>query len=188
MLPRMLIGLALLTGCTESSAEKSASRAALEVTEAPVAERYVERQTGLALPLPAGVAVEVKHFDPTLPAYKFRHLLELGSPQGIAVIIEVWDNPTAQPLDAWFAENMAFLVNDETRVSQREVGVEKVRAIQLEQPRSPQAVSLAFAFFERGARVYRVSCIDSDAELGAFPRALYEQVLAQAEFDQAVSP
>ncbi|GMU60678.1 MAG: hypothetical protein AMXMBFR34_24410 [Myxococcaceae bacterium] len=153
--------------------------------EPAAAELFYEPQSRFRIPLPAGVGVDVKHFDPTLPAYKFRHLVELHTPQGVAVIIEVWDNPTRQPLEGWFSENMGFLLDGHTRVSQREVTTSRVQAFLLEQPRSPMAISLGFAVFAAQARVYRVSVIDADAELSLAPRALFEAVLDRMELEVA---
>lgn len=186
-----LVAAVLIAGCTESPTSGSpANQRDAIVAVAPggdleptVTERFYEPQSRFRIPLPAGVGADVKHFDPTLPTYKFRHLVELHSTQGVAVIIEVWDNPTRQPLEDWFYENMAFLVDDETRVSQRQVTTSKVPAFLLEQPRSPMAISLGFAVFAAEARVYRVSVVDADAELSNFPRALFEQVLAEMEVE-----
>ena len=177
----------LIAGCSDAPTATS-RRDGLEVdapgrTEVEVVERFYEPESRFRIPMPAGVGADVKHFDPSLPTYKFRHLVELHSTQGVAVIIEVWDNPTRQPLEDWFYENMAFLIDDETRVSQREVTTSKVRALVLEQPRSPMAISLGFAVFAAEARVYRVSVIDADAELSNFPRHLFETVLAEMEVE-----
>lgn len=186
----------LIAGCTESPKSGAATqRDALEVVggakagiEVEPTERFFEPQSHIRIPMPAGVGADVKHFDSTLPTYKFRHLIELHSTNGVAVVIDVWDNPTRQPLEDWFYENMQFLIDDATRVSQREVTTSKVRAILLEQPRSPMAISLGFAIFAAEARVYRVSVIDADAEHSNYPRWLFETVLAEMELEVEVTP
>lgn len=186
---RIALAALLIAGCTESPAEKSTRRDAVEVVvpDAPdtelIAEKFYEPESRFRIPLPAGVGADVKHFDPTLPTYKFRHLVELHTTNGIAVIIEVWDNPTRQPLEDWFYENMAFLIDEETRVSHREVTTANLPAFLLEQPRSPMAISLGFAIFAAEERVYRVSVVDADAELSNYPRYLFELVLAQMELE-----
>lgn len=186
---RIALAALLIAGCTESPTEKSTRRDAVEVVlpgtgdDTVASEHLYEPQSRIRIPLPAGVGADVKHFDPTLPTYKFRHLVELHTTNGVAVIIEVWDNPTRQPLEDWFYENMQYLVNDETRVSNREVTTVNLPAILLEQPRSPMAISLGFAIFAADERVYRVSVVDADAELSNYPRYLFELVLAQMELE-----
>lgn len=182
----LLAAVSVSVGCSEGPDSAARQQAAVESAatrpgEGVSAELLVDEASGVRFPLPPGVGADVQHFDPTLPPWKFRHLIELHTTQGVAVIIEVWDNPARQPLEAWFEENMAFLVDGETRVSQRAVTTAKVPALLLEQPRSPMAVSLGFAIFAAGARVYRVSVIDADAEVSAYPRALFEQVLDQLD-------
>lgn len=178
-----------LVACADEGAKASRRADALETTltrptAEPLFDRYYEPETKLALPMPSGVTAKVEHFNPNLPAYKFRHLLELGTVEAPpSVFIEVWDNPTHQPLDDWFYENMQHLLHEETRISHREVSTARVPAIVLEQPRSEQAISLAFALFAAGDRVYRVSCVDADAELNTFNRGLFETVLANMELE-----
>ncbi len=194
------IALAGFTACTEDGQAAAKRTDSLETpactsgvcgtrpagTNEALYDRFFEPSIKLALPTPSGVTVKVEHFDPTLPAYKFRHLLEMGTVEAPpSVFIEVWDNPTRQPLDDWFYENMQHLLHEETRVSHREVTTAHVRAIVLEQPRSEQAISLAFAIFAAEGRVYRVSCTDADAELGNFNRGLFETVLADMEVEVA---
>lgn len=175
-----------LTACAEDGVKAARRTDSLERIAEPLNDRYYEPRTRLALPVPSGVTVKVEHFRTDLPAYKFRHLLELGTVEAPpSVFIEVWDNPTHQPLDDWFYENMPHLLHEETRVSHREVSTARVPAIVLEQPRSQQAISLAFAVFAAGDRVYRVSCTDADAELNAFNRGLFETVLAGLELEAA---
>jgi len=188
------IALVGLSACTEDGASAAKRSDSLEISTRPTPagtnealfDRFYEPETKLALPTPSGVTVKVEHFNPNLPAYKFRHLFEMGTVEAPpSVFIEVWDNPTRQPLDDWFYENMQHLLHEETRISHREVTTANVRAIVLEQPRSEQAISLAFAIFAAEGRVYRVSCTDADAELNNFNRGLFETVLANMEIEVA---
>lgn len=192
------IALLGLSACTEDRASVARRSASLETdactdkvcptrpsvdVEAQF-DRYFDSKTRMALPTPSGVTVKAEHFRTDLPAYKFRHLFEMGTVEAPpSVFIEVWDNPTRQPLEDWFYENMQHLLHEETRISHREVTRAQVRAIVLEQPRSEQAISLAFAIFAVEGQVYRVSCTDSDAELGNFNRGLFETVLAGMEVE-----
>ncbi len=187
-----LTTLVFFSGCEWLSEPGGAQKGqqALEVAVGPgrtleladtIAEHFTEPQTGLRFPVPAGVSVDVQHFDPTLPAYKFRHLIQLGASEGNVVFIEVWDNPTGQGLEDWFYEHMQHLLQNDARTSHREVTKRRFPALVLESPRSPQAISLAFVFFAHEGRIYRVSCVDADAEMSNFPRGLFETLLAELE-------
>ncbi len=99
------------------------------------------------------------------------------------MVIDVWDNPTHRALDEWFNEHLSFLVDGETRVSQLEVTRGKLPAMLLEQPRSAQAISLGVAVFAQGDQIFRVTCIDADAEVSAVPRALFDSLLQDLELE-----
>ena len=172
------VSLGLLSSCTTAeSPSQGQQRSALE------SDRSYEAQTRIRFPLLPGVTVEARHFDPTLPLKKFRHSIELVTNDGVAVLIDVWDNPGHRALDDWFGEHLAFLIDAETRVSERAVTKHGLRALLLEQPRSEQAISMAVAVFAAGEQVFRVTCIDAAADGSALPRALFETVLAQLELE-----
>lgn len=173
-----------LTACTSVSSSPAVSTQAAPLEE--LTDRYLEPQTRLRFPLREGVLVEDQHYDPTLPLKKFRHSIHLVTSDGVAVVIDVWDNPTHRALQDWFGEHLSFLIDGETRVSEREVTSLKLPALLLEQPRSEQAISLAVAVFAHREQVFRVTCIDSDAEGSALPRALFEALLHDLELE--VSP
>lgn len=180
-------GLVLLLGlgCRHEADQSAAAVAQSSALEAET-ERFFEPQTQLRFPLPSGVSVEVKHYDPTLPLKKFRHALHLSTAStGVAVLIDVWDNPTHRALRPWFEEHLSFLIDAETRQSTREVTAAKVEAIVLEQPRSPQAPSMAVATFAHGSRIFRVSCVDFDGLGSALPRWLFDQLLEHLELGVA---
>ncbi|MDP2275461.1 MAG: hypothetical protein Q8N23_11670 [Archangium sp.] len=169
-----------LTACSVGTPTAVATQAApLE----ELTDRFVEPQTRLRFPLREGVTVEDKHYDPTLPLKKFRHSIHLITSNGVAVVIDVWDNPTHRTLQDWFGEHLSFLIDGETRVSEREVTSLKLPALLLEQPRSEQAISMAVAVFAHREQVFRVTCIDSDAEGSALPRALFEALLHELELE-----
>ena len=109
--------------------------------------------------------------------------MHLVTNDGIAVLIDIWDNPTHRELHEWFNEYLAFLIDGETRVSEREVTRQKLQAILLEQPRSEQAISMAVAVFAHGEQIFRVTCIDADADGSAVPRALFESLLQDLELE-----
>jgi hypothetical protein len=172
--------LAGFTACTSIETPSASSQsAALE----ELSDRYYEPQTRLRFPLREGVAVEAKHYDPSLPLKKFRHSVQLITNDGIAVVIDVWDNPTHRELNEWFNEYLSFLIDGETRTSEREVTQQKLHAILLEQPRSEQAISMAVAVFAHREQIFRVTCIDSDAEGSALPRSLFESLLSELELE-----
>jgi hypothetical protein len=181
--PFVLLVVTALSSCTFDSdpTPVAAQSSALEQ------DLYVEPVTRLRFPIPGGVMVDAKHYDPTLPLKKFRHSLHLSTEQtGIAVLIDVWDNPTHRALKPWFDEYLSFLIDGETKQSTREVTTSKVEAIVLEQPRGPQAPSMAVATFAHGEQIFRVTCIDSDGDGSPMPRWLFDEVLAKLEFE--VSP
>lgn len=170
----------LMLGCT------SADRPPVATQTAPLEEltdRYFEPETRLRFSLREGVNVEARHYDPTLPLKKFRHSLQLITADGVAVVIDVWDNPTHRELHDWFSEYLAFLIDRETKVSEREVTNRKLQAILLEQPRSEQAISMAVAVFAHREQIFRVTCIDSDGDGSALPRALFESLLHDLELE-----
>jgi hypothetical protein len=177
----LLLAVTLL-GCsheTDQPADVSRQARALAVED-----QYFERETRLRFPVPDGVTVDVKHFDPTLPLKKFRHSIHFSTEHtGIAVLIDVWDNPNHRALRPWFEEHLSFLIDADTNQSSREVTTSKVEAIVLEQPRGPQAPSMAVATFLHGEQVFRVTCIDSEGDGSPLPRQLFEQVLATLELE-----
>jgi hypothetical protein len=145
--------------------------------------------------LRAGVRVEERHFDPSLPARKFRHSILLTTEAGPAVVIEVWDNPDGADVQAWFDANLAFLVNpapgvdersaaDKPSVSERPMTRARTMGILVEQPPSDQAPALSFAVFALGDQMVRVSGIDPEGNATA--RALFERVVDQIESEPAV--
>lgn len=173
--------LILASGCSELA--RTSSVASQSAALDGVTDQYFEPQTRIRFPLREGVGVDTKHFDPTLPLKKFRHSVHLVTNDGIAVLIDIWDNPTHRELHEWFNEYLAFLIDGETRVSEREVTRQKLQAILLEQPRSEQAISMAVAVFAHGEQIFRVTCIDSDADGSAVPRALFESLLQDLELE-----
>ena len=169
-----------LTACSVSTPT------AVSTHSAPLEEmtdRFLEPQTRLRFPLREGVAVEAKHHDLALPLKKFRHSIHLVTNDGVAVVIDVWDNPTHRTLQDWFDEHLSFLIDGQTRVSERQVTRLGLPALLLEQPRSEQAISMAVAVFAHHEQVFRVTCIDSDAEGSALPRALFESLLHDLELE-----
>ena len=179
---RLIASLLLgsLTACT-SIDNPSVARQTAPLEE--LSDRFVETQTRLGFPLRHGVTVEAKHYDPTLPLKKFRHSIHLDTNDGTAVVVDVWDNPTHRELHEWFNEYLSFLIDRETRISQLEVTRSKLQAILLEQPRSEQAISMAVAVFAQGDQIFRVTCIDSDAEGSALPRSLFDSLLRDLELE-----
>lgn len=145
----------------------------------------------LRFPVPrVGVRIEERHFDPSLPASKFRHSILLSTEAGPAVILEVWDNPRGLDLDAWFNSHLAFLVNPDSRVeggdpadkpraSERPMTRARVAGILVEQPPSSQAPSQSIAVFALGDQIIRVSGINPEGNPTA--RAMFERVVEQIE-------
>lgn len=129
--------------------------------------------------LAAGVSVDVRHFDPTLPAYKFRHSIRLATSSGPVVLIDVWDNPQRLSLRPWFDATLGFLVQETTKQSERPMSSAHLAGILLEEPASPQAGSQAIAVFASGAQVVRVTCIDPEGD--AVAKRLFDHVVDEIE-------
>jgi hypothetical protein len=177
---------ALLTGGCDAPGEPPAAQPTAARAEALREERFTEPVTGIRFPLPEGVKVAVKHHDPSLPLKKFRHSLHLSTERGIKVLIDVWDNPTLLPLETWFAQHLQFLIDGDTRLSEASVTRAGVQGLVLEQPSSPMAPSLAVAVFAWKGQIFRVTGVDSDAEVDPTGRQLFFQVLDGLEL--GVSP
>jgi hypothetical protein len=144
--------------------------------------------------LRAGVLIEERHFDPSLPASKFRHSIHLSTEAGPAVILEVWDNPQRLDVHAWFNAHLAFLVSpgsrseesppgDAPRVSERPMTRARVAGILVEQPPSPQAPSQSIAVFALGDQIVRVSGLDPEGNAKA--RAMFERIVEQIDVEVA---
>ena len=177
-----LIASVLIAACDSGAPTPSSAKRAEALH---VDDRFSDDASGLSFPLPSGVSVTVQHFDPTLPAWKFRHLIELSTVEGTVVVIEIWDNPGRQPVRAWFDDNMRDFVDAETRLSLREATTGRLEALLLEQPQSPQAPSLAIAVFGTSRRIVAMTCVDADAIGSGFPRALFERLLTQTSLEDA---
>lgn len=129
--------------------------------------------------LAAGVSIDVRHFDPTLPAHKFRHSIRLATASGPVVLIDVWDNPQRLSLRPWFDATLGFLVQETTKQSERPMSSAHLAGILLEEPASPQAASQAIAVFASGAQVVRITCLDPEGD--AVARRLFERVVDEIE-------
>jgi hypothetical protein len=164
----------------EAPAAASSPLVAAKSPLRPSEERtFTEPVTGLRFPMPAGVTVDVRHFDASLPPQKFRHAIQLITETGPAVLLHVWDNPERLDAKAWFGAHLAFLVDSETRTSERPMSREKLAGILLMQPRSPQARSQATAVFASGERIIAVTCVDPDGD--AIARDLFERILDELD-------
>lgn len=140
--------------------------------------------------LRSGVVIEERHYDPSLPAHKFRHSIQLSTDAGPAVILEVWDNPQGLDVRAWFDAHLAFLVTPESevdegssagtpRMSERAMTRKRTAGILVEQPPSGQAPSQSIAVFALGDRMIRVSGLNFEGNATA--RALFERVVEQID-------
>lgn len=183
--------LPLLSGCAAevpSNAEPLDTAGAVKVGAAPASPApvlaagsrlHTALVTGLRFPVPSTVMVEERHFDASLPTYKFRHSIRFKADRGTSVVLDVWDDPERRDLDTWFGAHLAFLVLDVTRVSRRLMARERVPGILLEEPASPQASSQAIAVFALRGQVFRVTCIDPEGNTAA--REMFDGVVDQLE-------
>jgi hypothetical protein len=147
---------------------------------APGYRLHTDQATRLRFPVrTAGITVESRHFDATLPTYKFRHSIRLLEGKHLSLLIDVWDNPRRLPLATWFDEHLAYLVGEATDVSERAVTAARLPGILLAEPASEQAASQAIAVFAYGDQVFRVTCLDPVGDAAA--RDSFEAILAALE-------
>ncbi len=174
------LALLCLASCTTEPAGPAArASSAQQPLEAP---RYFEPVTHLRFPVPSkALTVEVKHYDESLPAKKFKHSIQLVGADGVELLIDVWNNTEGLALEPWFEKYLSFLVDGETRPSQRKITRAQLPGIVLVQPQSPQALSMAVAVFAHGSQIFRVTCIDYDGIALPESRAHFFQVLEQLE-------
>lgn len=187
------VALLIAAGCRAESiaptTDRAEAQAAPQPEASPIAAGEVrphhEPLSRVRFPVPAnGVSVDERHYDPTLPANKFRHSLRLSTEGRTVVVIDVWDNPKRLALRPWFDAHLAFLAGARTQVSERPVSRARTTGILLREPRSPEARSQAIAVFASGEQVFRVTCIDDENDAAA--RRLFDLVVDQ--FEAGVSP
>ena len=170
-----------LSACSTTSLDPGAPPTG-EIAQPIAPPLFFEPVTRLRFPVPSKeLTVEVKHYDPSLPAKKFKHSIHLAGPNGVELLIDVWDNTEGLALQPWFDKYLSFLVDDHTRPSEREMTRAGVPGIVLVQPQSEQALSMAVAVLAHGSQIFRVTCIDYDGL--AFPesRAHFFRVLSELE-------
>ncbi len=126
-------------------------------------------------PLPAGYHVDARRFSRELPPHKIRDLVTVTGPDGVAVTVDVWDNPEGLALAPWFERHLAFVRVPPALTADGTATAARVPAILVAQPRSDQAAGRDIAVFAVGRRVYRVTCHDRDAPR---TREVYARVLA----------
>ncbi len=136
---------------------------------------WEDAAAGISFEVPlAGFLLEARHFDPSLPVEKAKHLLTLSGPDGPEVTIDVFVDPKKP--DAWtfFERNLSFMRDEETSVASAVVSALHVPGLLLTQPRSGQSFGHKAAVFAVGDRIFRVTCLDKDA-----PRArkVFERLL-----------
>lgn len=137
--------------------------------------RYFDPDTGVSFDVPMlGFHLETRHFDAPPDELRVRHTFIVSSAEGPEVAIEVFDNPDALSLVAFFDRHFAWMRGDEVAVSQGVVGQRRRPAIVIEQPRSPQMFAQRTVVLQLDGRVHRVTCANRDE-----PRALavFERVL-----------
>lgn len=165
----------LVGGCVEpvDSPRLGQRRPALQPGAAPAAKIFEDRQSGVRFALPAGMQVEVEHFEPGAPG-QLRHLLTLTRARQESLSLQLWDNPTALPVGAWFEEHLAFVRDGHARIRWDTVSAHAVRGMVIRQPRSPQAFGQRMALFSAAGRVVRVTCQNEDHQptLAAFSQVL----------------
>jgi hypothetical protein len=145
---------------------------------------HTEPITGVRFPVPAaGVSVEARHFDASLPEYKFKHSIRLKTDTGTRVLIDVWNNPAGLALNAWFADHFSYLVDDHTQVGERLMTRAGLTGILLQEPASEQAASQIIAVFAFRDQVFRVTGLDPEGD--AATRELFDRVVDQIELGVA---
>lgn len=170
----------LSLGCTTAPRD-DAPPSVSAVASADAFVAHVEPAPDVRFPLPrTGMHLDVKSFDPTLPAEKFRHELRfVTDANDVEVIVNEWDNPRGQDVHAWFEENLTRFVGEATAVRERTAGKDGLAAIEIDEPASEQAFSESMVVFATHAHVYLVTAIDPEGVPHA--KMLFERVVAGFE-------
>jgi hypothetical protein len=138
--------------------------------------RAIDRTTGAKLLLPAdGYHLQGEHYQPGLPPQKMTDRLSVVGPKGSALEVQVWHNVEGLELDAWFERYLGSLRAADSTPARGSATEQRVPAIFLEFPKSPQSTRQRMAVFALGERVYRFVCFDADDESAAL---LFERALA----------
>lgn len=180
--------LLLAVGCATESADPAAGRAVASSESAKAASsrwngRSYRLQSDAAarcrFPVPAtGAELRSRHFSAELPANKLRHELTVLLDGAPLVRIDVWDDPLRQPVDAWFAANLAGTRSQTTLAEHRTLTARAVEGLVLVDPASPQSPARTAAIVAMEGRVFRVTCLDSDRPEA---RSVCEELLAGLE-------
>jgi hypothetical protein len=164
--------LLMISACTRESEETKVESKRSELKVSTL--NHTEQSVGIRFPVAEGVQVKAEHFnDPTLEPYKFRHEINLWGSDGIAVMIHVWNNPEHQSLSEWFHENLQFMIDEQTKISEEPMTLSREAGILLDQPASEQAPSMAVAVFAHGDQFFRITCIDYDGVGGPEARKMF---------------
>src|SRR4051812_36906430 len=79
---------------------------------------YEDRAAGISFAIPlSGFLLEARHFDPTLPTEKVKHLLTLSGPNGPEVTIDVWVDAKKPDVWSFFEQYLSFLRDEETSIA-----------------------------------------------------------------------
>lgn len=168
------LACALVVGCsTEGATPPAPIRPA--TPPAAVHPMHEEPELGLRFPLATeGVTFQMWHFDATLPPEKFRHEIQLSTSYGVAVIIDVWDNPAHLDVAHWVDQTIAGFFDATTVRSERSMS--RARGLYFEIPPIEGGTAQVFAAFANRDRAYLFHC----------PQAL-EDTAGRAMFDEIVS-
>ena len=155
--------------------------ATTRVAPAPAPEddyvAHLEPAPAVRFPLKrTGLRLDVRSFDPTLPAEKFRHEMRLVTDaDDVEGMIHVWDNPLHLAVQPWFDANLGGFVGEATVVRERTAGKAKLAALQLDEPASEQAFSQSMVVFATRDHVYLITAIDPEQVPAA--KALFDRVV-----------
>ncbi len=178
---RFTVPVALILGGCEAGVDVApapdvASRSAPLAArpDASPSRAYADGAAGVRFAHPAALRVVTDHYDPTLPAHKFKHAVTLSGAAGPILRVEVWTDAEGLALDAWFEKHLAFSRAGATDVRSLQVGVAGVPAILVDQPHV-HAPAQRMVTFALGGSVVRVTCLDAE---DATARAVLAEVLA----------
>ncbi len=176
-----------LSGCNAASPDPKAD----EATEAPGAPEPVaasdfawdgkttrsHRDTASALRFSVpvtGYRVTSTMFDRSSPPIKLKHELRIEQDRREVVRIDIWHDVEALGLTAWFDKYLRFMATPDAVVDGSRAGRERVDAIVVRHPRSPQARAQRAVVLALEGRIVRVTSIDDEDPLA---RAVFDRVL-----------
>jgi hypothetical protein len=173
---------------TKTDQQTSSLAVATPEPQPTLATAYVmhdEPELGLRFPLAVkGTTFKLWNFDSTFPPEKIRHEIRLSKSSGLALVIDVWDNPRHLDVRHWVSATIDDLFDEQTTRSERLMSRANKTGIVFEVPAVEGGSSEAIAAYVTQDRAYMFVCLHAVEDSNA--RAMFDKIVN--EFDVEVSP